>query len=141
MACHVLHIKTDECQLKGDKELVEVWRNMSDSISSLSTIDAPFAKIDGMPCLVAMTGTVAAALTLPFDKLKGYEGTEETTLASILTHYSLTFSNMIERRTHSAMELSSTMSDSIAVTLGCVATSASIATPIWVGGISCCCRS
>jgi hypothetical protein len=126
---HVLQVEVGEGQLTGSKELLDVWKHISEA-ATLDNIEAPFAKISAMPCLVTMKGVVQAVSTLPFDKVPEFEGDEETTLGSILRQYSTMFSQRIQRRLDNTTERTSDMSDRIAATVGCAAMHASIATPI-----------
>ena len=126
---HVLQVDVADCQLFGGNEEIVVWRSIADNASQ-DTTKTPFAKVSEISCVVAMKGIVQATSTLPFDKLKPFEGSHDTTLGFILQHYSTAMARMIQERLDRSVEVASNMCDGVAVALGCAAMNTTIATPI-----------
>jgi hypothetical protein len=126
---HVLQVDAAECQLLGGNEEIAVWLNIADNATQ-DTTKTPFAKVSEMSCLVTMKSIIQATSIFPFDSLKPFEGDHDTTIGSILQHYSTAMARMIQERLDRSKETTSNMCDGVAVALGCAALNTTIATPI-----------
>ena len=126
---HLLQVEANECQLLGGSEEIAVWQCFSYNVSHDKT-KAPFAKVMAISCRVTMKGIVQSTSTIPFDTLQPFEGNHNTTIGSILQHYSTTIASMIQERLDRSKEVASNVCDGVAVALGCAAMNTTIATPI-----------
>jgi len=131
-AAHALKLHAGEMHMVGNNAIQHLWTALSRTSHWCRRIEAPHAQVSAFKCVYNMERSVTRVIPgKGYEDFDIWQGSEETTLGSLLAHFADRFARDIELRESRISRAREAVSDSVATSVGRAAVfGASVASPI-----------